>query len=95
MYNVDRLTVDTSLAAPPNREIPWEEYTLVFEILSGQTERGQSPFSDGRLTVHSLTSVLSSLLKTERNKIDAVTKSQLLTFLLELVSFTDQHKSNS
>lgn len=32
---------------------------------------------------------------TERNKIDAVTKSQLSSFLMELVTFTDQHKSNS
>lgn len=25
---------------PKCREIPWEEYKLVFEIMSGQTERG-------------------------------------------------------
>ncbi|KAK9900554.1 hypothetical protein P389DRAFT_192816 [Cystobasidium minutum MCA 4210] len=51
-------------------EIPWEEYKLTFEIMSGQTER-------------------------ERNKIDAVTKSQLSAFLMELITFTDQHKSNT
>lgn len=44
------------------------------------------------------TSDLASLIRIyieERNKIDAVTKSQLSTFLMELVAFTDQHKANS
>ena len=77
----------TMLMKTSHREFPWEEFHVLFEVTTGHTERG--------VWEHHTLARLTTPNATERNKIDALTKLQLSSFLMSLVAYCEQHKAHT
>ena len=96
-----RLICSPLFCSLPQEDLPWERWTINFDIRTGSTERGQlrSPLffaltpSFGwpqDLRVDHL--IVLSLVLAERNQVSNVTVTQLQTFLLRLIGFVTSQR---